>query len=301
MTMRSNTNTKFIGTGMALITPFRDDLSIDFPALKQLIERGIEGGVDYLTILGTTGEPVTLTKQEKKEIVAFVKTVNNGRLPILYGLGGNNTAEVLETVKETDFEGIDGILSVCPYYNKPSQEGVYRHYTALADACPVPVLLYNIPGRTGINMSVKTIAKLASHSNIMGVKEASGDLIQCMEIAKFADEHFLLIAGDDLLSVPMIAIGGAGSIAVLPNLFPEGFSEMIRSALKGDFDTSRKILSTFLEINPLLYAEGNPVGAKAVLKWMGICGSQVRLPLAEASQELNAKIKAALDNMSVVA
>jgi 4-hydroxy-tetrahydrodipicolinate synthase len=298
--MKSDIRTTFTGTGMAIITPFQSDLTIDYPALKRIIERGIEGGVEYLTILGTTGEPITLGKQEKKDVLAFVKSVNKGRLPLMLGLGGNNTAEVLETVKETDFTGVDAILSVCPYYNKPSQEGVYRHYVALADVCPVPVLLYNIPGRTGINMSVATMARLAAHPNIMGVKEASGDLVQCMEIAKFAEDNFLLIAGDDLLSVPMIAIGGVGSIAVLPNLFPETFSDMIRAAVKGDFETARKLLSTFLEINPLLYAEGNPVGAKAVLKWLGVCEANVRLPLAEASPELSSKIKAALDRMAVV-
>jgi len=284
---------------MAIITPFKEDLSIDYTSLERIIERGIAGGVDYLTVLGTTGEPVTLSKKEKKEVLAFVKKVNNGRLPLMLGLGGNNTAEVLETVEETDFTGVDAILSVCPYYNKPSQEGVYRHYTTLADASPVPVLLYNIPGRAGINMAVSTIARLAKHANIMGVKEASGDLVQCMEIAKFADDDFLLIAGDDLLAVPMIAIGGVGSIAVLPNLFPETFSEMIRAALKGDFETSRRLLFSFTELNPLLYAEGNPVGAKTVLKLLGISGNRVRLPLAEASSELTAKIKGALDKMTV--
>lgn len=295
----SDIKTKFTGTGMAIITPFNEDLSIDYTSLERIIERGIAGGVEYVTALGTTGEPVTLSSKEKKEVLAFVKKVNKGRVPLMLGLGGNNTAEVLETVNETDFEGIDGILSVCPYYNKPSQEGVYRHYVALAEAAPVPVLLYNIPGRTGINMSVATIARLAKHPNIMGVKEASGDLGQCMEIAKFANDEFLLIAGDDLLAVPMIAIGGAGSIAVLPNLFPETFSEMIRAALKGDFETSRKLLYTFTDLNPLLYAEGNPVGAKTVLKLLGICGNRVRLPLAEASSELTSKIKVALDKMTV--
>lgn len=297
--MSSDIKTKFTGTGMAIITPLTENLAIDFPALERIIERGIAGGVEYLTILGTTGEPVTLTKQEKKEILAFVKKVNKGRLPLMLGLGGNNTAEVVETIQETDFTGLDGILSVCPYYNKPSQEGVYRHYVAVADACPIPILLYNIPGRTGINMSVATIARLAVHANIIGVKEASGDLVQCMEIAKFTNDSFLLIAGDDLLAVPMIAIGGSGSIAVLPNLFPDIFSDMIRAALKGDYEVARKLLFSLTEINPLLYAEGNPVGAKAVLKLLGVSGSQVRLPLAEASPELVNKLKSALDKISI--
>jgi 4-hydroxy-tetrahydrodipicolinate synthase len=297
--MASDIKSTFTGTGMAIITPFAPDLSVDFAALEKIIERGIAGGVDYLAVLGTTGEPVTLSKQEKKEVLAFVKKVNKGRLPIMYGLGGNHTAEVLETVKETDFEGINAILSVCPYYNKPSQEGVFKHYTALADACPVPVLLYNIPGRSGINMAVNTIQRLSSHPNIMGIKEASGDLTQCMEIAKFCTDQFLLVAGDDLMAVPMIAIGGSGSIAVLPNLFPETFSGMIKAAIEGDFENARRILFTFTEINPLLYAEGNPVGAKAVLKLQGMAEKFVRLPLSEASPELTAKLKIALDRMSV--
>lgn len=295
--MVSDITKTFSGTGLALITPFTESLSIDYPALERIIENGISGGVNFLTVLGTTGEPVTLSKQEKKEVLAFVKKVNNGRLPIMYGLGGNSTSEVLDTISETDFSGISAILSVCPYYNKPSQEGVYRHYVALADASPVPVLLYNIPGRTGINMSVSTILRLASHPNIFGVKEASGDLNQCMEIVKNAPKNFLLTAGDDLLAVPMIAIGGKGAIAVLPNLFPESFSIMIDSALNGNFDNARQHLYTFTDINPLLYTEGNPVGAKAVLSLMGVCSKYVRLPLAEASDNLVSQLEKALDKL----
>ena len=263
--MVSDITKTFTGTGLALITPFTDSLTIDFPALERIIEKGISGGVNFLAVLGTTGEPVTLNKQEKKEVLAFVKKVNNNRLPIMLGLGGNSTSEVLETVKETDFRGVSAILSVCPYYNKPSQEGVYRHYVALADACSVPVLLYNIPGRTGINMSVNTIVRLSAHKNIFGIKEASGDLNQCMEIIKNTPSDFLLTAGDDLLAVPMISIGGKGAIAVLPNIFPEEFASMIDSALKADFVQARRLLYGFTDLNPLLYAEGNPVGAKAVL------------------------------------
>ncbi|MBC7391567.1 MAG: 4-hydroxy-tetrahydrodipicolinate synthase [Opitutaceae bacterium] len=298
--MNSDIKTKFTGTGLALITPFTSNLSVDFPALERLIERGIKGGVEFLAVFGTTGEPVTLTKAEKKDILEFVLKVNNKRLPVMIGLGGNNTLEVLETIKATNFSGVDGILSVCPYYNKPSQEGVYRHYVAIADECPVPVMLYNIPGRTGINMTVSTTLKLAVHKNIIGVKEASGDLTQCMEIAKSAPKDFLLVAGDDLLAVPMIAIGAQGSIAVLPNIFPDTFSDMIRFALKGDFLNARKLLYNFAELNPLLYAEGNPVGAKAVLKLMGVCENFVRLPLAEASEGLTASIEKVLNKQEAV-
>lgn len=295
--MSSDIKAKFTGTGLALVTPFTKSLEIDYPALERIILKGISGKVNYLVVLGTTGEPVTLSKQEKKDVLAFVKETNRGRLPIMLGIGSNNTAEMLETVKETDFTGVDGLLSVCPYYNKPSQEGVYRHYVALADASPVPVLLYNIPGRTGINMTVNTIIRLSAHKNIFGVKEASGDLIQCVEIVKRAPKNFLLIGGDDLLSVPMIAIGGAGSIAVLPNLFPDTFAGMIKAALSGDFVQARKLLYTFTDINPLLYAEGNPVGAKMVLNLLGLCENYVRLPLVEASLELSRSLEKALDNI----
>ena len=220
-------------------------------------------------------------------------------MPLLLGLGGNNTEEILETINETNFDGIDGILSVCPYYNKPSQEGVYRHYVALADACPVPVLLYNIPGRTGINMSVQTISRLSLHPNIFGVKEASGDLTHCMEIMRHTSDDFMLIAGDDLLAIPMISIGAKGAIAVLPNVLPERFSTMIRAALQNDFEVARRLLLGFTDLNPLLYAEGNPVGAKAVLSLMGECEPCVRLPLAEASIHLLEELKAVLDKMAV--
>ena len=298
--MVSDITKTFTGTGLALITPFTDSLAIDFPALERIIEKGISGGVNFLAVLGTTGEPVTLSKQEKKEVLAFVKKVNNNRLPIMLGLGGNSTSEVLETVSETDFNGVSAILSVCPYYNKPSQEGVYRHYVALADACPVSVLLYNIPGRTGINMSVNTIVRLSAHKNIFGIKEASGDLNQCMEIIKNTPTDFLLTAGDDLLSVPMIAIGGKGAIAVLPNIFPEEFASMIDSALKADFVQARRLLYGFTDLNPLLYAEGNPVGAKAVLSLLGVCTKNVRLPLAEASDALLRSLEKALGSYSAV-
>lgn len=279
------------GTGVALVTPFKGDGSVDFNSLKNLIKHVSDNGCEYLVVLGTTGETATLSKNEKKEILEFVKANNSKNLPIVYGIGGNNTAETIEELKSTNLDGIKAILSVSPYYNKPSQEGLFRHYTALADASPIPVILYNVPSRTGMNMQAKTVIRLSAHNNIVGVKEASGDLVQCMEIQAGTPEDFMLIAGDDLLAVPMISIGGIGSIAVLANLYPSKFSEMIRLALKGNFKSSTDLLLQFTGINPLLYAEGNPVGAKAALAILGLTENNVRLPLAPSSAELYEAIK----------
>jgi 4-hydroxy-tetrahydrodipicolinate synthase len=287
----------FKGTGAALITPFKNDFTIDFEGLKKLINHvSADGGANFLTVLGTTGETATLTDTEKAEILAFVKANNVKNLPIMYGLGGNDTLKVLETIKKTNFEGIQSILSVCPYYNKPSQEGIYRHYIAIADASPVPVMLYNIPGRSGVNMTAETTIRLSQHPNIFGMKEASGDLMQCIEIKKGAAKGFILTAGDDLLSVPMIAIGAEGSVSVMSNLFPVKFNTMVNAAMKGDFIKANLLLHDFLEINPLLYLEGNPVGAKYILSLLNICNFDVRLPLAPASNELQVKLKKAFDN-----
>lgn len=280
------------GTGVALVTPFKGDGSVDFISLKNLIKHVSDNGCEYLVVLGTTGETATLSKNEKKEILEFVKANNYKNLPIVYGIGGNNTTETIEELKTTNLNGIKAILSVSPYYNKPSQEGLFRHYTALADASPIPVILYNVPSRTGMNLQAKTVIRLSAHKNIVGVKEASGDLVQCMEIQAGTPEDFMLIAGDDLLAVPMISIGGIGSIAVLANLYPSKFSEMIRLALKGNFKSSTDLLLQFTGINPLLYAEGNPVGAKAVLSILGFIENNVRLPLAPSSSELYEAIKA---------
>ncbi len=282
------------GTGVALVTPFKEDYSIDYESLKSLIEHTTSGGVDYLVIMGTTAETATVSKKEKAEVLSFVKQNNRNNLPIVYGIGGNNTQEVIEEIKNSDLEGVIAILSVAPYYNKPSQEGLFLHYMAIADNSPVPIILYNVPGRTGMNLNAKTVARLSVHPNIIGVKEASGDLIQCMEIVKNTDEEFLLIAGDDLLAVPIISIGGVGSIAVLSNLYPRELTTMVNSALRGDYITANQMLHKFTELNPLLYKEGNPVGAKAALAMMGLIKNVVRLPLATASLSLQDEIKNAL-------
>ncbi|MBC7891126.1 MAG: 4-hydroxy-tetrahydrodipicolinate synthase, partial [Sphingobacteriaceae bacterium] len=248
--------TQFHGTGVALVTPMHPDGSIDYPGLERLLQHVTEGGVNYLVVQGTTGESATTTKAEKKQLLQFVKDRNSANLPIVYGVGGNNTPEVLQYLEETDFEGVDAVLSVCPYYNKPGKRGVIAHFTALADASPVPIILYNIPGRTGINLSSETTVALAQHPNIIGIKEASCIIEQCMEIYRDMPEDFLLISGDDVQAVPLIAIGGVGVMSVIANAVPGRFSRMIQSSLNGDFATARGELGHFLGIDPYLYEEG---------------------------------------------
>lgn len=285
---------KFSGVGVALITPFNEDSSVDYDALKSLVSNVISEGVDYLVINGTTSEASTLTEIEKTEILTFILEVNNGRLPIMYGIGANNTQHVLDTIKETDFASIDAILTVSPYYNKPSQDGIVAHYKLVADNSPVPVLLYNVPGRTGSNMTASTTLELAKHENIFGIKEASGDLEQCLNIAKSKPDGFMIISGDDLLTVPMVSIGAEGAISVLANAFPKKFKDCIQSSLDGDFKTATNRLTEFLPLNDFLYVESNPVGIKEVLVQQGKINRQVRLPLLNASKELQQNIKNSL-------
>jgi 4-hydroxy-tetrahydrodipicolinate synthase len=281
---------KFHGVAPALVTPMNDDRSINWNGLKKLIQYVSDGGVDYLVVQGTTGESATTTSDEKKQIVATIQEANSKKLPIVYGLGGNNTEALLNQIKSTSFEGIDAILSVCPYYNKPSARGVIAHYEAIADVCPVPVIMYNIPGRTGINMSAQTVLKLAEHKNIIGIKEASCIIEQCMEIAYHKPKDFLLISGDDVQAVPIISIGGVGVMSVIANAFPHQFTSMIHLALAGDFKAATKELGKFLTIDPYLYEEGNPVGVKKLLENQGLFSAQVRMPLASASEELGKKL-----------
>ncbi|SNS16026.1 4-hydroxy-tetrahydrodipicolinate synthase [Belliella buryatensis] len=279
-----------VGTGVALITPLNEDNSIDFDGLETLINHVIEGGADYLVVQGTTGESATMTKDEKRKILASSLKINAGRLPVVYGLGGNNTAAVLEEIKMTDFDGIDAILSVCPYYNKPSQRGIIAHYHAIADACPVPVILYNVPGRTVTNMTASTTLELAKHPNIIAMKEASGNLEQCMTIASAKPSDFLLISGDDMLTVALRAIGGAGVISVLANAYPATF----KTICHGDLESAKRATFSLLDINPLMYEESNPVGLKFLMKELGICGDKVRLPLVKATESLQSRIKKAM-------
>ncbi|MFD2515483.1 4-hydroxy-tetrahydrodipicolinate synthase [Pontibacter locisalis] len=281
---------KLRGTGVALVTPFAADLSIDYPAFAKLLDFVLDGGVNYVVINGTTAESATTTTAEKAEILKFVKNHVNGRVPLVYGLGGNSTQHVLDTFAEVNFEGVDAILSVSPYYNKPSQQGIYQHYMQIADISPVPVILYNVPGRTGSNVTAETTLKLALHDNIIGIKEASGNLEQCMQIAKHKPQEFMLISGDDLLTVPMTAFGAEGVISVLANAFPEKFSKMIQLSLDYKFKEATELLNGFVDINPLMYEEGNPVGVKAVLERFGVCSTFVRLPLIEASAGLRDRL-----------
>lgn len=270
----------FKGLGIALITPFTLDGKVDYKSLKHLLEYQLANGADFLCILATTGEAPCLTAQEKEELTAFIKDIVRGRIPILKYCGGNNTAAVVEEIKTTTWTGIDGILSICPYYNKPSQEGLYQHFKAIAEVSPLPIVLYNVPGRTGINMKAETTVKLArDFSNIIAVKEASGSLEQVDEIIKNKPDHFDVISGDDALTFSMIASGAAGVISVIGNALPREFSRMIRLEFKGEYEPARKIHHMFTELYSLLFVDGNPAGCKALLNDMGMIENVLRLPL----------------------
>lgn len=287
---------KLYGTGVALVTPFDAKGGIDFKALKKLLLHTSKG-VDYLVVMGTTGESVTVTSEEKKQVLQFVISNNPKKLPIVFGIGGNNTQSVLDTIKSVNFKGIDAVLSVSPYYNKPSQEGIVQHFNAVANACPVPIILYNVPGRTSSNLTAETTLRLAQHQNIIGIKEASGNLDQCMKISKEKPKDFLLISGDDLLTVPLYSIGGKGVISVLANCFPVIFKKMKDHAFAGNYSKAQHEQFKLLEINGPMYEEGNPVGVKQVLQEMGICSNMVRLPLVPASEGLQKKIKSLLSRL----
>jgi 4-hydroxy-tetrahydrodipicolinate synthase len=282
---------KLYGTGVALVTPFTPDEKIDFKGLKKLLTHTAKG-VDYYVVMGTTGESATCTAEEKKEILEFVKANNPKKLPIVYGMGGNDTAAVIDSIKNTDLNGVAALLSVSPYYNKPSQEGIYRHFIAIAEASSVPVILYNVPGRTASNISADTTLRLSEHQNIIGIKEASGNLEQCVRIAKYSRKDFLLISGDDMLTVPLYSIGAKGVISVLANAYPVVFRKMKEYAFAGNYTKATQEQFKLLEINGPMYEEGNPVGIKHVLSLFKICNATVRLPLAEASKALQTKIEA---------
>ncbi|MGM9710086.1 MAG: 4-hydroxy-tetrahydrodipicolinate synthase [Prevotella sp.] len=270
----------FKGLGIALVTPFTADGQVDYKSLKRLLEYQIDNGADFLCILATTGETPCLTQLEKDNITQLVKDVNHGRLPILKGCGGNNTAAIVEELKNTDWSGIDGILSVCPYYNKPSQEGLYQHFKAIAEASPLPVVLYNVPGRTGVNLKAETTVRLARDcESIVAIKEASGSLEQVDEIIKNKPKRFDVISGDDALTFSMVASGAAGVISVIGNALPKEFSRMIRLEFRGEYEPARKIHHAFTELYSLLFVDGNPAGVKALLHEMGFIENQLRLPL----------------------
>lgn len=284
-------NSKFIGTGVALVTPFKSDLTIDHEALANIVNFNIENGTDYLVICGTTGESVTLTKQEKKEIVETVSKANNGRLPLVLGIGGNNTVQVIEEITTTDLSNIDAVLSVSPYYSKPTQEGIYQHFKAIAEACPVDVILYNVPGRTSKNMEFDTTLRLANDfKNIVGIKEAGNSVSQYLQLLKNKPEDFLIISGDDDLALGIVLAGGAGVISVIGQAFPKAFSNMIRLGLNGEAKAAYDIHFNLMDVIGYIFEENNPSGIKAVFEALNLCQDTVRLPLVSASNSLKEKI-----------
>lgn len=282
----------FTGTGVAIVTPFTTKGAVDFPALTKLVEHLIKGRVEYIVVMGTTGESATLSKEEKQKVVEHIVKVTKKRLPLVLGVGGNNTAEIVETLKKDDLSAFSAILSVSPYYNKPSQEGIYQHYKAISKASPLPVILYNVPGRTSSNIAWDTTIRLAKEfKNIIAIKEASGNLEQCMKIIKHRPDNFLIISGDDNLTLPIIASGGDGVISVVANAYPADFSDMVRHALVHDLKTAQKLHYKLMEITEQLFADGNPGGIKYVLSQKKITGSYVRLPLVEPNDTVKAKLK----------
>ncbi len=289
---------KFYGTGVALVTPFNTDREVDFTGLKNLINHQIDGGVEYLVSLGTTGESATLTKEEKKAVWEFTAETVAGRVPLIAGIGGNDTNEVVKCIQQFNISGYEAILSVSPYYNKPVQEGIYQHYKALAEASALPILLYNVPGRTGSNMTAETTLRLAyDFKNIIGVKEASGNFDQFNQIMKGKPEDFLFISGDDGVTLPMIAMGGHGIISVVANAIPRHFSDMVRLCLDGKFKEAQPLHYKLIDFTNLMFAEGNPAGVKSALKHIGICQDTLRLPLVNVSRQTANQIAEAYNSL----
>ncbi|KAB1067270.1 4-hydroxy-tetrahydrodipicolinate synthase [Tamlana haliotis] len=290
-------NSKFLGTGVALVTPFNADLSIDRDALTNIVNYNIDNGTDYLVICGTTAESATLTKEEKKEVTAIISEANNGRLPLVLGIGGNNTTTVIDEIKNTDLSGIDAILSVAPYYSKPTQEGIYQHFKAISAVCPINIILYNVPGRTSKNIEAETTIRLANDfENIIGVKEAGNSMSQYYELIKNKPEDFLIISGDDDLALGVVLAGGAGVISVIGQGFPKEFSEMIRLGLKGEAKEAFKLHFKLIDVIGLIFEENNPAGIKGVFEALNLCRDTVRLPLVPASNALKSKIATFVEN-----
>jgi 4-hydroxy-tetrahydrodipicolinate synthase len=289
---------KLKGTGVAIVTPFKNDMSIDFKAFGRVVNHVINGGVDYIVAMGTTGESTTLTKDEKKAIICYILEAIDNRVPLVVGIGGNNTQEIINQVRNTDLTGVDAILSVSPYYNKPSQRGIFQHFKAIATYSPVPVIIYNVPGRTGSNISADTCLQMASEcENIVGVKEASGNMEQIMKIIKGKPENFLVISGDDMNTLPVIAAGGSGVISVLANAFPAAWSEMVNQCLKSNFKAAREIQFRFLEMIELLFIDGSPGGVKAMLNLLNLCQNTLRLPLVPVSRTVYTRIQKAIEEV----
>ena len=283
-----------------MITPFKEDRSVDYEALDRLVDYQLQNGTDYFVVLGTTAETPTLTEEEKKKIIELVVTKVRGRIPIVLGVGGNCTRAVVDNLKNGNFEGIDAILSVVPYYNKPSQEGIYQHYKAIAEATELPVILYNVPGRTGVNMTAETTLRIAREfKNVIAVKEASGNITQMDDIIKNKPENFSVISGDDGITFPLITLGAVGVISVIGNAFPREFSRMVRLALAGDYDSARTIHHRFTELFSLLFVDGNPAGVKSMLNMMGFIENRLRLPLVPTRIVTYEKIRDVLRELSI--
>ena len=283
---------KFHGTGVAIVTPFRASGAVDYDAQGKLIDHLIDGGIEYIVSLGTTGESATLTGEERKDVWAFTAKAVNGRVNLVAGIGGNNTAEVVEQVKQFNMTGYDAILSASPHYNKPTQEGIYQHYKAIAETSRLPIILYNVPSRTGSNVAADTVVRLARNfKNIIGIKEASGNFDQINQIMRDKPENFLMISGDDPITLPMIALGAVGVISVIGNALPRTTSDMVRQCLAGNFETARKGHLALIEFTRLMFAEGSPAGVKTALKALGICEDTVRLPLVQVSETTVNRIK----------
>ncbi|MBO5225734.1 MAG: 4-hydroxy-tetrahydrodipicolinate synthase [Parabacteroides sp.] len=288
------------GMGVALITPFKEDESVDYEALGKLVDYQLQNGTDYLVVLGTTAETPTLTEEEKKNIIDLVVTKVNGRIPIVLGVGGNCTRAIVEKLKNDNFDGIDAILSVVPYYNKPSQEGIYQHYKAIAEATTLPIVLYNVPGRTGVNMTAETTLRIAREfKNVIAIKEASGNITQMDDIIKNKPKDFSVISGDDGITFPLITLGAVGVISVIGNAFPREFSRMVRLALAGDYDNARTIHHSFTELFNLLFVDGNPAGAKSMLNAMGFIENKLRLPLVPTRITTFEKIRDVLRQLNI--
>ncbi|KQS53330.1 MAG: 4-hydroxy-tetrahydrodipicolinate synthase [Flavobacterium sp.] len=281
-----------IGTGVALVTPFKKDFSVDVEALKRIVNYQIDNGIDYMVVLGTTGEPATMNKEEKELVIKTVKETNNGRLPLVLGVGGNNTAEVVEELKTRDFTGFTAVLSVSPYYNKPTQEGIYQHFKAIAEASPLPVILYNVPGRTGSNMLPSTVIRLANDfKNVVAIKEAAGDIVQAMKLIQGKPKDFLVISGDDMVTLPMVLAGGAGVISVIAEGFPKEFSKMVRLGLERKVDEAYELHYQIADSIDMIFEQGNPAGVKEIFKVLGLSENTVRLPLVNVNEDLAGRIE----------
>ncbi|KAF2517512.1 4-hydroxy-tetrahydrodipicolinate synthase [Flavobacterium salilacus subsp. salilacus] len=281
------------GTGVALITPFKKDFSVDTDALKKIVNFQTDNGIDYLVVLGTTAESATLSKEEKELVISTIIAANAGRLPLVLGVGGNNTYEVAQELKTRDLSAFTAVLSVSPFYNKPTQEGIYQHFKAVAEASPLPVILYNVPGRTASNMLPATVVRLANDfENIVAIKEAAGDIVQAMKLIQHAPKDFLVISGDDMITLPMVLAGGAGVISVIGEGFPKQFSDMVRLGLEKKADEAYKLHYLLADAIDMIFEQGNPAGIKSVFKSLGLCEDVVRLPLVNVSEDLASRLDA---------